>query len=729
MATLTDANSHVQNNVVLKEIGYDPTSNLKRWEKDGRGFVTEYQQDVLGRQIATVYPDDDDPASFYPTVVTGPIDRSDCRSDNPCQTVTYNDSARSSTVIDPLGNRTDYFYDSFEHLVEIDKFKHDASGALVVYSRVQVQYDNLGNIAAIISPNGTANPSQAAQYTTSYQYDEVNRLQKIIYPYDQTLNGNPTKFYDYNDVENSVTVTDENGNQTLIQKDAVDRVILQDLGLGHEEETSTAYTYDALNNKTAATDGRGNTTLFVYDDLNHLIQKILPSVNVVNDPTTVNPTVTNPQCNYDYDQEGNLFHETSPLGTVTTHNYDELNREIRTATNFTAMNGVQRTDVTSTFYDLAGNKTQVSDANGKSTTSTYSARGWLLSKTDPNGGVSSFTYDLVGNKISETDPRGNQSGAATNSFTAWYWYDDLYRIVKAVLPDQTPPSDPNNPGDNPVITFTYDYNGNCLTETQANGQVINYAYDGRNRLLSQSESLNGKTYTSKFEYDGVGNKRFVFDNLGNKTEYQYDALNRVFNTIFPQGNTMQYGYDQDGNKVKVIDGVYNETDSTFDALNRLSTVTDAAGGVTSYWYNGDGKMTMQQSANNLVTKYFLNELGLPLQVVDSLGQSRAFDYDAVGNVIYKQDPRGTVTTIQYDDMYRILQTNLQNGSQAQSLNYQYDIVGNVTQSDNGQVKLIYNNSDSNYISDPFNRIYQVAQVMPDNQPDTPPDMDLISWAR
>jgi RHS repeat-associated protein len=320
---------------------------------------------------------------------------------------------------------------------------------------------------------------------------------------------------------------------------------------------------------------------------------------------------------------------------------------------------------------------------------------------------------LVGNKTSETDPRGNIPGAAPNSFTAWYFYDDLYRVVKAVLPDKTPPSDPNNPGDNPVIVFEYDVSGNCIKETKANGQVITYVYDGRNRLLSQSESLNGKAYTTRFEYDGVGNKRFVYDNKGNKTEYVYDALNRLVRTVFPEGNTVQYHYDKSGNKVKVIDGVYNETKSNYDALNRLESVTDGEGNVSYYYYNQDGNLTKQVSANDLATKFFLNELGMPLRVVDSLGQSRYFDYDVIGNVTYKKDPRGTEARFEYDDMYRILNTNLQNGGRTQSLSYQYDIVGNVKQADNGQVKLIYNGADSNYDSDPFNRISKIAQVMPD----------------
>lgn len=61
----------------------------------------------------------------------------------------------------------------------------------------------------------------------------------------------------------------------------------------------------------------------------------------------------------------------------------------------------------------------------------------------------------------------------------------------------------------------------------------------------------------------------------------------------------------------------------------------------------------------------------------------------------------------------ILKTNLQNGSRTQNLSYQYDIVGNIKTTDNGQAKLIYNDADNNYDTDPFNRTSKVEQVMPD----------------
>ena len=85
----------------------------------------------------TVLPDDTDTPDYKPTNLTGDPDRSGQRSDNPVQTTEYKDSAQTSTVIDPLGNRTDYLYDSFEHLMGIVKYKK-LLGIDVPYSQVKV---------------------------------------------------------------------------------------------------------------------------------------------------------------------------------------------------------------------------------------------------------------------------------------------------------------------------------------------------------------------------------------------------------------------------------------------------------------------------------------------------------------------------------------------------------------------------------------------------------------
>ena len=90
-------------------------------------------------------------------------------------------------------------------------------------------------------------------------------------------------------------------------------------------------------------------------------------------------------------------------------------------------------------------------------------------------------------------------------------------------------------------------------------------------------------------------------------------LNRLVLTILPEGNTVETKYDKNGNKVKERDGRHYGNDYEYDALNRVSKVTDAEGGETSIWYNEEGKLTKQVSATGLVTKFYLNEVGLPLK--------------------------------------------------------------------------------------------------------------------
>lgn len=714
LSRITDADGAVRNNLVLKELGYDPITYRERWEKDARGFVTQFSQDVLGRELMTVHPDDNDPEDFRPDSSSGPIDRSGFRSDNPVQQVIYDDPARLTTIIDPMGNRTDYLYDGLQHLIEIVKFKK-VLGVPYAYSRVKVRYDDQGNIHEIINPEGSKNPSEEFKYKTIYLYDEANRLIKTIYP-DTTKDqiDNPFKYYSYNDVTNEVTVTDENGHDTVIKKDAVDRVIEQIAGWRSDCPVTTRFEYDSLGNKISETDGKGNVTSYDYDDQNRLIRKTLPQVEVLNDP--IGSTATkSPVSTYIYDNEGNLIREVSPLGTAVKHYYDELNREIKTETHVTGLDGSKKTVISKTFYDLSGNKVKTIDPQGKNIEFSYTARGWLKEQKDPTGGTIRFTYDAVGNKLSVIDPRGNVTNATANSYTAWYYYDELYRVVKAVLPDGTPPTDPKNPGDNPVVTYDYDLNGNCIIETKANGQAIDYTYNGRNWLLTQSQTLGGTTYTTRFEYDGVGNKKYMYNNKGNKTEFRYDALNRLALQISPEGNTVGYDYDANGNKTIVTDGEHNETKYEYDALNRLKYVKNVIDGkeiATENWYDEEGRLTKTKSSTGLVTTFQLNEMGLPLRVVDSLGQIHSCDYDITGNTIYKRDPRGTETRFEYDDLYRVLRADLKNGTRQQYLSYEYDLVGNIKQTGNGQVELIYNNADTNFDSDPFNRVKKVAQVMP-----------------
>ncbi len=63
------------------------------------------------------------------------------------------------------------------------------------------------------------------------------------------------------------------------------------------------------------------------------------------------------------------------------------------------------------FAAVIGRNTSVTDADGNTTSYTYTTAGRRASVTNPMGGRTTFTYDNRGNLATVVSPRGNVKGA------------------------------------------------------------------------------------------------------------------------------------------------------------------------------------------------------------------------------------------------------------------------------------------------------------------------------
>jgi RHS repeat-associated protein/uncharacterized repeat protein (TIGR01451 family) len=292
--------------------------------------------------------------------------------------------------------------------------------------------DRNGNPLTTRPPRGTA--AGSAAYDVTRTFDDAGNVLTELAPAEAAAN-KPTT-YTYDAFGNRTSVTDPNGSVTVTLYDSVNRPTTTRFTRGafptdgtqpagcQQSATTTAdaplptgklacsrsQSYDGVGNVLTRTDPDAQTTTFTYDAVHRQVKQVVPRNDGVLG-TLRTDTV--------YDADGHVtdvcpprsFAEggatacaaTDPYGTHTT--YDEAGRA-RTVTTYRTAGGPA---LTTTFgYDVNGNRTTVTDANGHTVTNTYDNVNRLASTTVPRDAgtdsVTWFRYDPVGNLLSKTEP-------------------------------------------------------------------------------------------------------------------------------------------------------------------------------------------------------------------------------------------------------------------------------------------------------------------------------------
>ena len=227
---------------------------------------------------------------------------------------------------------------------------------------------------------------------------------------------------------------------------------------------------------------------------------------------------------------------------------------------------------------------------------------------------------------------------------------------------------------------SYDKNGNKLCTADPKGNATWFTYDSRNRLVTVTHADGTQ---KKIAYDNRGNKSSETDENGVDTLYEYDSLNRLTtqardmdgnHTINPGDLVTRFTYNNVGSKLTQTDPNGNTTHFAYDDLQRLVTTTtapvpEAPFGYTttfSYGQNCGGslfessgfKPTQTVDPRGYVTTVTYDALYRPTTTVAQYQFSPAAsatttkEYDAVGNVIAVTDPLGKRTETDYDALNR-----------------------------------------------------------------------------
>ncbi|MEO1366487.1 MAG: DUF6531 domain-containing protein, partial [Acidobacteriota bacterium] len=466
--------------------------------------------------------------------------------------------------------------------------------------------------------------------TTLFEYDEngnVTREDVAGYSRMRTFE-DPDSFAPPYLKDRVKTSTDRNGHTTTFTYDARGNLVREVIRVTDAEGARTdlekTYTYAPNGDRLTATDARGHTTHFAYDAFGNLIRQTDPQGFEVEK---------------DYDLRGRLIAQRDPNGRETSMAHDTLGRLISTR----YPNGDSQTIQ---YDDEARTRTET-DPNGGVTRVQYDLEGRVSHIINAEGGRVDYAYDLEGRRTLEST--WHDDGTPRHDFV--YTVDGAGRVTKRMEPLGR------------ETVYEIDEVGNILSETLRGPgltpRVTSTAYDPLYRPLTVSRTLGDGVVTTTFTWDGEGNKLTETDALGRETVFTYDELNRLIRTEAPGGFTSTRSYDPNGNPVKEVTANTDEDQVrtlVYDPSDRLSEKVDATGARATFQYDPAGNLIheVDPNGNSILRAYdSRNRLVSRTEVTAAGDVTTAYRYDANGNLVGETWPNGNVLTHTYDGLNRL----------------------------------------------------------------------------
>ena len=680
----------------------DGSSDISKFAITVYTYYQEAESQELGYRARGLVKSETDPESSTVTYTYDVYGNIKTRTDAEGNTSTfqYNTQSQVTAALTPRGNCTEYIYDKNGSLE-----KQVADGDKVT----RITYDLEGRKTKEVSPE-QYEPSKDDIQNHSYNADTGYRYTYFANGKIKTSTDpeNYTTAYTYDIYGNLETETKPNSSKYIYQYDLMNRPlrIYFKADASVEQQLLEEYTYEILaGGKTRQTckqylnDTDVAITVKTCDYAGRVLSEARP------DGTAVAAA---------YNTNGTTSYTTDANGNITYYKYDGLNRQTEQWTPFETAGGSTRYTYVKAVYDKAGKRLQEMAGSetvlqnqipGSFITKTYDyyKNGKIKSITDNEGRRTEYLYDADGNVSRE---RVYTSAAEYN--TTYYHNNYLGKVIEKreyVKAGDLAGDYVDGTLDIALITtYTYDKNGNLKTVTAPDLVSTTYTYDGRNLQTSaaqpgRDEYGNPAELKTTTAYNWQGQPVETTDANGNTTRYSYDKRGLLVKITDAAGNTTAYYYDRAGRKTAEVAPVDYEPSKSLENMNRVEYTYDLMGRVTTKTYAGEERrydpstklwtaqtVTIVQSAckydssGNLIkeldslgyeaasdktgaaarintgygTEYTYNLANKVIAVLDPVSKERGlayttkYGYDALGRRITEIDANGVVTGSCYD---------------------------------------------------------------------------------
>ncbi|WP_406822817.1 RHS repeat-associated core domain-containing protein [Pseudomonas corrugata] len=473
----------------------------------------------------------------------------------------YDPLDRRTKVTDPLGNVTNFAYDTNSNLLSVTDAKsgvhtysYDARDRRVAYTdplsaTQSFGLDGLSNVTQWTARNGVI---------ATYTYDGLNRRTQSAFG--QTLIGSgpsltppdATVGYTFDGTNRLTQIVDTQGGTITRSYDNLDHLLSETTSLG-----TVSYTYDAADRRTSMTVTGQTSVNYSYDVGSRL-------TNLSNGSQSAAFT---------YDADNRRATLTLPNGVTVSYGYDNAGQLI----NLSYAKGGTSLGNLSYGYDNVGQRVQL---------------GGSLARTTLPGAVSSTSYNAANQLTAWSgtsllyDANGNMTSDGSNTYT-WDSRQRLSTLTGTVSG-----------------SFNYDAANRRSQKTIA-GQTTSYVFDGANlvqeltgtvtptvqanlltggldEVFSRTEA-SGSTYS--YLTDALGSTQALTDSSGTSTtQYTYGPYGQTSSSGSASTNSQQYtGRENDGAGLYYYRArYYSPSFGRFISEDPI----DLAGGINTYTYVG-----------------------------------------------------------------------------------------------------------------------------------------------
>ena len=539
---------------------------------------------------------------------------------DPRQNARYKSATPEENALIPSRRRFTYQYDKADNrIVQVE----DPGGEV---DRSDWRYDRNDRLVAKIDPRGNEPGNTAADFTWLYGYDNRDLLTSVQSPAvghtgEENAARRRTEYQRRADGKVE-TITTPRGTQTT----------------GDGTDFVTKLTYDADGGLKTRTMPRapGQYGDPARPDL---------MLSYVRDPIGNPTTITDPR----HHTITNTFYDSGDLKRTSRASWWTYDDEAMTIRERTLEEILESNSAGDTPREQsAAAKTDFGDVKAEpmpdwmpkkgSTTFGYDAEMRLTRVTDVAGMASTIVRDALGRTQSTKRPF-NATGAQP---------------------------DPDQPAPAPDITnsFTYDFDGNVLSEVDGELNALRHNYDQYDRLIRDTApGANTGAEITNYTLDANGNATDVKTPREKTYKSGFDRLDRLTSSTDPLGDKTSYGYDAAGNKTSHVRprgnaGPSAERDKhtttwTYNRAGDMSTMTNGLGHTTSYGYDRDANQVRVAepgaasspggSEPDQVTTRTFDGRGLPWMTTTGSGTSArttAVEFDGNGNPRRQISSRG-----------------------------------------------------------------------------------------